>query len=206
MILHLGLPLRDVRQRWRDLAADDRGVAILEFALIAPVFLMLVIETFDLGQMAYGKAVLEGAVQKAARDSTLETSSTLQADTLVTRIVRPVIPTAIFTTTRANYVDFTDIGRPERWNDANNDGTCSNNETYVDENGNGSWDNDIGESGNGGASDVVVYTVTIDYDPIFKIPFLPQSWNTRSITARAVRRNQPSAAQRQYSSSSGICS
>ena len=51
------------------LAQDATGAVLIEFALVAPVFLMLIMGTFDLGQMAYGKSVLEGAVQKAARDS-----------------------------------------------------------------------------------------------------------------------------------------
>ena len=188
------------------LRADQRGVTAVEFALIAPVFLILVIETFDLGQMAYGTAVLNGAVQKAARDSSLETASTLTADNTVKKIVQPVIPNGTITTTRTSYFDFTDVGRPERWNDANNNGSCDNNESYVDENENAGWDRDIGETGNGGASDVVIYTVNVQYNPIFKIPFFPASWNTRNLTATAVRKNQPFAAQDRYGSSAGICS
>lgn len=185
---------------------DIGGVAVIEFALVAPVFLILVMGTFDLGQMAYAKSVLEGAVQKAARDSALETASTLQADNLVKKIVSPVVPGAQIETSRTSYFDFVDIGRPERWNDANNNGSCDNNETYVDENSNGQWDRDIGVSGNGGASDVIIYTVTVTYTPVFKIPFMPDKWHDRTLTATAVRKNQPFAQQQAQGSTSGICS
>lgn len=198
--------LRAPRKLLAQLRADRRGVTAVEFALIAPVFLILVIETFDLGQMAYGTAVLNGAVQKAARDSSLETASTLTADNTVKKIVQPVIPNGTITTTRSSYFDFTDVGRPEKWNDGNNNGNCDNNESYIDENEDGNWDRDIGEAGNGGASDVVIYTVNVQYTPIFKIPFFPQSWNTRNLSATAVRKNQPFAAQDKYGTSSGICS
>ena len=196
---------RRLAAQLRSLRRDQQGAAILEFALIAPVFLMLVIGTLDLGQMAYGTAVLNGAVQKAARDSALETSSTIQADNLVKNIVSPVLPGVVVATARKSYFDFVDVGRPEKWNDANNNGTCDNNESYVDENDNGSWNNDIGESGNGGASDVIIYTVTAKYKPIFKVPFIPTSWNERTLTAKAVRKNQPYASQQVYSAKSGIC-
>ncbi|MFN3516859.1 MAG: TadE/TadG family type IV pilus assembly protein, partial [Novosphingobium sp.] len=53
---------------------DEAGVSAVEFTLVAPVFLSLVIGIFDLGQMAYGISVTNGAVEKAARDSALESA------------------------------------------------------------------------------------------------------------------------------------
>ena len=102
--------------------------------------------------------------------------------------------------------DFVDIGRPERWNDGNNNGQCDNNETYVDENSNGDWDKDIGVTGNGGASDVIIYTVVVKYTPVFRIPFMPAKWYERTLTSTAVRKNQPFAQQTALGSNSGICS
>ena len=52
---------------------------------------------------------------------------------------------------------------------------------YVDENGNGSWDADIGKSGNGGANDVVMYTVSVEYDPLFPNPFVDNGTGTRTL-------------------------
>jgi hypothetical protein len=116
-----------------------------------------------------------------------------------------VFPNATYASQRTSYYDFADIGRPERWNDANNNGTCDNNEGYVDENDNGDWDEDIGLDGNGGANDVVVYSVTASYEPVFKVPFLPEKWNMRSVTGSAVKKNQPFADQREYGSAAGVC-
>ncbi len=191
--------------RWRCLWQSRDGVSATEFALIAPVFLTLLLGILDIGQMGYGNAVLNGAVQKAARDSALETGDTAAADALVQQIVAPVFPGATYTSSRTSYYDFADIGRAERWNDANNNGTCDNNEAYVDENENGAWDADIGLDGNGGANDVVVYSVTASYQPVFRVPFLPEKWRTRSVTGSAIKKNQPFADQREYGSAAGVC-
>lgn len=195
-----------VARRSRSLAANCEGVTATEFAIIAPVFLTLLVGTLDLGQMAYGVSVLNGAVQKAARDSTLETANTSAADAMVEQLITPVFPSASVSSTRTRYYDFVDIGRPERWNDANNNGDCDLNESYVDENGNGHWDRDIGVEGNGGANDVVVYRVSVSYTPIFKVPFMPESWNERTLTSTAIKKNQPFATQQAYGSNSGLCS
>lgn len=189
----------------RRLASETKGAAAVEFALVAPVFFMLLAVTFDLGQMVYGKAVLSGAVQQAARSSALETANTAAADSLVATMVRRVLPGATVTGTRKSYFDFNDIARPERWNDANNSAACDNGEAFVDENRNGVWDRDVGASGNGGAGDVVIYSVTVAYTPLFRVPFAPGSWNRASLKATAVRKNQPFAKQAGYGSVAGTC-
>ena len=187
------------------LRRDRQGVTAIEFTLIAPVFLMLVMGVFDLGQMGYGLAVLNGAVQKAARDSSLETANTAALDNAVKGQINSIFPGGIFSSTRTSYNDFVDIGRPERWNDANSDGTCNNGESYVDENSNGQWDADIGSDGNGGASDVVVYRFTVKYKPVFAVPFMPSQWSQRTLTATAIRKNQPFASQGAMGSAAGAC-
>lgn len=191
--------------RIRLLSDDAEGVSTIEFALIAPVFFTLLIGIFNAGQEAYGLAVLNGAVQKAARDSSLEIVDIGYADMMVENQVAPILPGATFKSTRTSYNDYIDIGRPEKWNDANNNGTCDTGESYVDENGNGDWDADIGKNGNGGADDVVVYQMTVTYEPTFKIPLMPNEWNTRSLTASAIKKNQPFANQTGYGSTAGIC-
>lgn len=196
------IPMRGFGRR---LAGDSKAVTALEFGLVAPVFLTFLIGIFDLGQMAYGNSVLQGAVQQAARSSALETADTAAADAMVSNIILPVLPAATLSTSRTSYFDFADIARAERFNDGNNNSVCDNGESYVDENENGEWDPDIGLTGNGGASDVVVYTVTASYDPVFKVPFLPEQWNTRTLTASAIKKNQPFGSQNAYGSVSGTC-
>lgn len=187
------------------LGREEGGNAAIEFAIVAPVFLTLLIGTFDLGQMVYAKSILSGAVEQAARSSSLQGGNTVTADKMVGDMVKRVLPGVTISSQRMSYFDFADIKRPEKWNDADADATCNNGEGYMDENGNGIWDSDIGVSGNGGASDVIIYTVTATYSPVFKIPFAPQSWNQRSLSSTAVRKNQPFAQQTGYSTGAGTC-
>lgn len=189
----------------RRLRAGEDGVTIVEFALIAPTFLLLLMGTLDIGQMVYAQSVLNGAVQSAARDASLEGGDTDAADALVLERVASIMPGVVLETSRTSYFDFADIERPEQWNDADNNGTCNDGETYTDENDNGQWDEDIGVSGNGGANDVVIYTVRATYEPLFKIPFMPERWAVRTLESTAIKKNQPFATQAEYSSTAGAC-
>lgn len=188
-----------------DIRSNRDGATIMEFGLIAPVFMMLLLGLFDLGQMGYTKAVLTGAANEAARLSSLETGDTAAADAKVTSIVRDVAPSATVVASRVSYYDFNDVGRAETWNDQDNNGTCNNGETYSDENGNEQWDADVGISGNGGASDVVLYNVVVSYDPLFPNPFLAGGSSKRTLSASAVKKNQPFADQDAPGSAAGSC-
>lgn len=189
------------------LAVDRSGAGTLEFALIIPLFLTLLFGVIDLGQMAYGTSVLNGAVQQAARASTLETADTTSADLSVRNAVSPILPGVTVTSTRTNYYDFSDISRKEKWTDSNGNGTCDNGEPYVDENGNGRWDRDIGEDGNGSANDVVVYTVTATYTPVINLPLVPPAFGRPiALKSSAIKKNQPYATQTSYGSATGTCS
>lgn len=187
------------------LRRDRRGISAVEFGVIAPVFLTMLLGTLDIGHMVYAQSVLNGAVQHAARASSLETGDTTAADAEVLAQIEPVLPDVSISSSRTSYYDFDDIERAEAWNDADGDGSCDNGETYTDENGNGAWDSDIGVAGNGGANDVVVYTVTATYEPVFRVPFLPDSWAERTLTSRTVRKNQPFADQESYGGEAGSC-
>jgi len=137
---------------WRRRLADDRaGAAIVEFALIAPVLLMTLFGMFDLGHGMYTKALLQGAIEKAARDSTIEASTPATLDGNVRTVVRRIAPDATLAFSRKSYTSFTDVGQPEEYTDTNSNGACDNGETFEDANRNGIWDADQGSVGNGGA-------------------------------------------------------
>jgi Flp pilus assembly protein TadG len=56
-----------LRGRIRSLARPKRGQAMIEFALILPIFLLVVFGTLDLGRIVFLKAELENAVREGAR-------------------------------------------------------------------------------------------------------------------------------------------
>jgi len=73
---------------------DERGAVLVEFALIAPTFFLLLMGVFDFGYTVYARTVLNGAIQTAARDSALETGATTlnDIDGLLRDRVEDVVP------------------------------------------------------------------------------------------------------------------
>ena len=180
------------------LLRDKRGVAIIEFALIAPVLLLMLMGLLDLAFNMYTTEMLQGAIQNAARNSTIEGASGKDAalDATVTTAVRAVAPSATLTFDRRAYNSFTEAGRPEDYTDVDNDGTCNNGEPFEDANGNGSWDLDRGKAGFGGARDAVLYTVTVNYQRPFPVAgFIPGQTKNFTLSAVTVLRNQPYGQQ-----------
>jgi hypothetical protein len=187
------------------LARQQQGTAVMEFGLIAPVFMMLLIGMYDITHLVYARSVFNGAVERAAREASLETGDTNEADQIVADIIRPVIPDVVIETERMSYFDFADIERPEQFTDANDNDICDEGEAYVDENSSGQWEEDIGVAGNGGAGDVVMYTAKATFTPLFKIPFMPESWSSRTMTATAIKKNQPFGDQAELATTAGTC-
>lgn len=178
----------------RRLRGDSSGVTLVEFAFVGPVLILMIMGLFDIAHTQYTSSVLHGAMQKAARDLTLENAASRQTsiDTLVTNQVRSVMPNnATVTLEKQSHYEFSDVDMPEEFTDQNNDTRCNNNEPYVDSNDNGSWDADRGKSGIGGARDVVVYTANVTYPRMF--PMYGLAGLPRNVTVRAstVLRNQP---------------
>ena len=181
----------------RRLPRDTRGATAVEFAAIAPAMLMVVLGLMDLGYGVYANALLEGAVQQAGRDSTIEGAETrgLAIDNQVRDVVTNLAPKAKVSFDRRAYIDFSDVDRPEDFTDANTDGICSDGEPFEDINGNGTWDEDRGRADMGGARDAVLYTVTVQYPRPF--PVMKLLGFSPNVTSRAqtVLRNQPYGPQ-----------
>lgn len=186
------------------LARDESGVTVVEFAMVAPVLGLVLLGAFDIAHTLYARAALQGIVQKAARDSTLETSAdtTVQAtlDNKVKNQVRALSNNATITVTRRYYRTFTDaaVARAEAWTDTNANGTCDSGEPYEDANNNSNWDKDGGNEGQGGAKDATLYTVTMTYPRFFPIYRMVGGSNTTKLTASTVLRNQPYSDQNSY--------
>jgi len=51
----------------RSLLSDRTGSAVHEFAIVAPIFIAMMLVTFDLGYMLFCQSVLDGAARTAAR-------------------------------------------------------------------------------------------------------------------------------------------
>ena len=175
------------------LPGDSRGAAALEFALVAPALLLTIMGIFDLGYNIYAATMVQGAIQRAARDSTIEGAEQrlAQIDAAVARAVHHVVPRATIAFSRRAYADFADVSRPEDFTDTDRNGLCDNGEPFEDANRNGTWDDDRGTSGRGGARDAVLYTVHVTYARGFPMASLVGLPETVTTAASTVLRNQP---------------
>ncbi len=179
------------------LGKDERGSTLLEFAFVAPILFTFIMAGMDLGYRAFISSTLQGAVQKAGRDSALENGA-LQAaviDLKVKNLVKPIVDNGTFTFNRKYYQSFTKAGQAESFTDTNANGVRNTGECFEDENGNGFWDADSSRSGQGGARDIVVYSATVSYPRLFPM-FGMLGWSaTQQVKATTVLRNQPFGTQ-----------
>ncbi|MEA1083132.1 TadE/TadG family type IV pilus assembly protein [Sphingomonas sp. CD22] len=188
-----------MRRRLRTLAADARGATIIEFAMVVPVMLLLIMGLGDIAYQAYLQAVLTGAVQKAGRDGTIQNNASANAGTtLDQRVMSQVVGvarTATGTSSRKSFGQFGYIAA-EPFQDNNNNGVYdAATECFTDVNGNGTRDLDPGIAGQGGANDVVVYTMTVQFSRLFPLAKMI-GWPQRAtISATTILKNQPYATQ-----------
>lgn len=178
----------------RRLRRDREGVTVVEFAMVGPVLMLMIFGLFDIAHTQYTASVLNGALQKAGRDATLQSATLSEAaiDARVEEQVATVMPQgATVTIEKLSQFDFSDVGAPEEFTDMNGNGTCDGGEPYIESNGTTGWQAVRGRNGIGGARDVVVYSATVSYPrlfPLFSMIGMPANVTLRSAT---VLRNQP---------------
>lgn len=182
--------------RLASLAPDTRGATVVEFAFVIPVMMVLLMGLGELTYRAYAQSILTGSLQKAARDSGIEggAASTDAIDEKVKVMVRKIAPDATFVSTRKNYDTFTAVA-PEPFTDTNGNGIRDAGECFTDINGNKTWDADPGTSGQGGASEVTLYTMTVTYPRLFPVAKLLGWSGNGTLTATTLLKNQPYASQ-----------
>ena len=194
----------NLHRRLRALRDDKRGSVIVEFAIIAPVMGLVLLGAFDVGHTLYMRAVLQGVLQKAARDSALEGGSAQdQLDKIDQKIklqVKAIANNGTIEIKRRYYRTFSEVAaaKAEEWTDTNANKTCDAGEPYTDRNSNNIWDADGGDAGQGGARDSTLYTVTVSYPRFFPIYNFIGGSNTTRVSAATVLRNQPYADQGAY--------
>lgn len=197
LLQKLGVPPQSLRFAPRLARLNSRGSTAVEFALIAPVLLMMMMGITEVSLIMYAQSIMEGATfsasrlgktgyvaQGVSREATILDALQHRADALF-----DMSHVAITTTT---YNQFDQIGQPEPFVDANGNSVRDADENYTDVNGNGQYDTDMGVAGMGNASQIVVYTVNYPW-PIFT-PLIGEFIGTDgaiTLSARAVVQNEP---------------
>jgi Flp pilus assembly protein TadG len=180
----------------RRLARDRRGVTIIEFAMVVPVLLLVLLGFFDLGYRSYASSVLQGALHDAARMATVGGYSMTQIDARVKTRLSNFATRSTVTTAASSYYEFSGVAQPEKIVgdtaplNAYNVGDC-----FEDANGNNTYDTDRGRSGTGNSDDIVRYSVTISFPRILPMGSLMGWGNTQTLTSDTVLRNQPYAGR-----------
>lgn len=185
---------------------DQSGVSVTEFGLIAPVVIMMIMGTYDIGHQMYVKSVLNGALQEVGRDSSLEgasnTSEQIAIDTKLKAMVKNLAPSANIVVSRRYYKTFSKAATANAEAvieaPADTNGRCDTGEAFMDANHNGTWDEDGGNGGQGGARDVVIIKVTVNYDRLFPAAKLIGYNNQVELVSDSVIANQPYGKQIQY--------
>ncbi len=174
---------------------DERGLSTIEFAILAPTLMVMLMATFDLSHTAYVHTVLEGELNKAGRDATLvggaSVSATTSLDNRVRTRVNNVVSGGTWTFSHKRYPSFTRAGQAENFTDGNNNGVRDAGECFQDENGNLSWDSDGGTNGQGAADDIVVYKAKVVYPRLFPLYGMLGWSQNQTIEGTTVLRNQP---------------
>lgn len=201
-------------RRRNRLCRDRRGATIVEFALILPTMMVLIMGLGDILYQQYAQSILSGAVQKAGRDSTLQGIDTSLVDGKVITAMSslltgtsqscPASTAATWCSRRYAYDTFTEVA-PEPFTDTDNDGLCNHGEPFSDVNANGSWDANPGATGQGGANAVALYTMTMTYRRLFPVAALLGWSSTATITSTTLLKNQPYASQTTTTTIAGTC-
>jgi len=188
------------RWRWttRRLARSEQGAAAVEFAFTFPLLLVGVIGTLEIMGMLFATALIEGGLREASRFGItgLEPAGVSREEKIIELVNRAGVGLVhvnsgdVQTTV---YSNFESIGQPEPYvDDGPANGQYDLGESYVDVNGNGQWDPDMGAAGVGGPGDVVVYK--LDYEwPLFTpvlVPFMGTDGKVMLEASLAVR-NEP---------------
>lgn len=180
------------------LLRDRRGATLVEFAMIAPVMLLLLMGLFDLCYRSYAQSILTGAVQAAGRRATLEGNasgtSTAAIDDAVVKQVRAIARDVRWESSRKHYSAFGDV-RAEPFDDTNHNNQYDVGECYSDVNANLRWDSDAGSTGQGGANDITLYSMSMTYPRLFPLYGLMGLSTEQTISAQTLLKNQPYGAQ-----------
>ncbi len=184
------------------LRRNQRGAALIEFAFVAPVFIVMVMAALDLGYRVYLQSVITGTVEAVARQSAVGGMTTAQVDSEIVRNVKLILPqsarnsSSAIQITKKSYDNFSAVGNPEKiTSDTVPVGSYNAGDCYEDANRNNTYDASGGSTGIGGAEDVIYYQVDVTFPRLFPMAGL-LGWNTQqSSSVKTIVRNQPYGAQ-----------
>jgi Flp pilus assembly protein TadG len=180
----------------RRLGRDQRGMNIVEFAFVLTPLLTVLLVIIDFGYRMYLEVVVEGTLNKAARQATVGGVATNDIDTYVRNQLVQFSKNATITIDKQSYYQFSGVGKPEKiLTDTAPLGVYNKGDCFEDSKPNGVYDTNQGTSGLGGSDDIVYYSVKVDFPRLVPLGKFLGFSNTETVQAKTVLRNQPYGAQ-----------
>jgi Flp pilus assembly protein TadG len=180
----------------RRLRRDQRGMNIVEFAFVLTPLLTVLLVIIDFGYRMYLEVVVEGTLNKAARQATVGGVATNDIDTYVRNQLVQFSKNATITIDKQSYYQFSGVGKPEKiLTDTAPLGVYNKGDCFEDSKPNGVYDTNQGTSGLGGSDDIVYYSVKVDFPRLVPLGKFLGFSNTETVQAKTVLRNQPYGAQ-----------
>ncbi len=150
---------------FKRLRVNRDGTAIIEFALVAPMFFLMLMGIIEIAMLMFTHSVLAGAIIHGARVGKTGYSVGDRETYIRSEILRLagnfLVPSQL-TITSLNYDTYENIGVPEPCLTPLCAGGLPNVD-YSDVNGNSQWDADQGTTGAGIRNRIVLYTATYSW-------------------------------------------
>lgn len=176
----------------RRLGSDQRGVTIVEFAIVLFPMLTLIMGGLEVGYRAWVTAQIQGALLDAARYASVGNYTEARIDTLVRDRVGVVTARSnVASIAKESFFNYSNVGKPEKiTSDTDPQGVYNQTDCFEDANNNGVYDSNY-NTGLGTADDIVRYRVTVTYPNLTPVFGLFGWGQTQTIVASTVLRNQP---------------
>ncbi|OUR79844.1 hypothetical protein A9Q83_02520 [Alphaproteobacteria bacterium 46_93_T64] len=174
---------------------NQDGTTAVELALISPVLALILFGIIELSVAMFVNTVVEGGLRDASRVGLtgLEVGVGSREQTIADIVNGASLGMVNLTPTDISskiYPSFGDIGMPEPYSDENGDGSFTDGEPFDDINGNGDWDDDMGAAGLGGPGEIVLYTITYNWN-FLSGQIIPILSGVIPMSASMVVRNEP---------------
>lgn len=170
----------------------NSGASMIEFALIAPIFLFFLIAILEMSLLFVAQNAIEAAAREAARYSitgsnygfaTRQDAITQKIKDVATLYSGGLIDPSKLVIQVKSYGDLSEVGKPEPFDDLNADGKWEVGEPFDDINGDGVWDADQGTVGSYGvAGQVVLYDIKYVWQFTVPLPNMLRSYTLEGQT------------------------
>ncbi len=198
---------RSLSRLLRRFRKDQNGATAVEMAMVAPMLFLILFGIIELSMGMYINTVVEGSLREASR---LGLTGQIQQGTsndqaIVDMINESTVGMLNLTTDDIDmkvYENFETVGKGEEYVDLDGNGDWTpgplthegtdypGGEPWTEINGNGTWDADLGEAGLGGQGDIVLYTVTYNWN-FLSGQIIPVLNGTIPLSASIVVQNEP---------------